>query len=92
MGDIGSRGVGYIGVEMVSQSPFSIGNLKNIALVFLFSIFLLSEKVRNRSIEEYNKYYKIVMIFSIGGAVRIFFSDYASGSRLAKEGANKFLI
>ena len=83
MGGVGERGLGYIKDEVVSQSPFSLGNLKNILLVFLFSIFLLNEKISNRSIEEYNKYYKLVLIFSIGGAVRIFFSDYASGSRLA---------
>lgn len=44
---------------------------------------MLSRKLKETDWQAYSFNYLIILIFSIGGAVRIFFYDYPSGARLS---------
>lgn len=83
LGSVGERAMDYANDSVSEQGVLSFGNLKNIIFIFVFSYFLLSDKIKDKDLQTFNKYFILVLIFSLGGAFRIFFKDYASGSRLA---------
>lgn len=84
LGGLGQRAADYSnGDSTEPTSVFSIANFKNIILVFVFCYFMLSRKLKETDWQAYSFNYLIILIFSIGGAVRIFFYDYPSGARLS---------
>ena len=85
LGSLGERAAGYSNGDTAGEptSVFSIANLKNIILVCVFCYFMLSKKLKETDWQAYSFNYLIILIFSIGGAVRIFFYDYPSGARLS---------
>jgi len=62
---------------------FSISNLKNVLLVFIFVYFMLSNEIKKANYQQYRLNYLLVLTFAIGGAIRIFFYNYSSGARLS---------
>lgn len=85
LGSMGERAADYSnGVSGEgTQSVFSISNFKNIILVLVFCFFMLTKEIKEKKPELYNFNYLLILVFSIGGAVRIFFYNYPSGARLS---------
>ncbi|WP_130830750.1 EpsG family protein [[Erwinia] mediterraneensis] len=85
LGTLGERAAGYSSDSSYSTdgSIFSVSNLKNVMLVFMFCYFMLSDEIKQKSYDLYRLNYLLILTFAIGGAVRIFFYNYPSGARLS---------
>ena len=85
MGSLGERAEGYSNETSNTGegSIFSVSNLKNIMLVFIFVYFLLSDEIKKYNYQQYRLNYLLVLTFAIGGGIRIFFYNYSSGARLS---------
>ncbi|HAB25403.1 MAG: EpsG family protein [Pantoea sp.] len=85
MGSLGERAEGYSNETSNTGegSIFSVSNLKNIMLVFIFVYFLLSNEIKKYNYQQYRLNYLLVLTFAIGGGIRIFFYNYSSGARLS---------
>lgn len=82
LGSVGDRAVGYLNDTIADkQDVLSIGNLKNILIVILITYLLVKNKIESNT--AYRNILLVLMCFSLGGALRIFFQDYPSGGRLA---------
>ena len=85
LGSMGERAEGYSNETSNTGegSIFSVSNLKNIMLVFIFVYFLLSNEIKKYNYQQYRLNYLLVLTFAIGGGVRLFFYNYSSGARLS---------
>ncbi|RPE00286.1 EpsG family protein [Candidatus Pantoea deserta] len=85
LGSLGERAEGYSNETSNTGegSIFSVSNLKNIMLVFIFVYFLLSDEIKKYNYQQYRLNYLLVLTFAIGGGIRIFFYNYSSGARLS---------
>lgn len=85
LGSLGERAEGYSNETSNAGegSIFSVSNLKNIMLVFIFVYFLLSNEIKKYNYQQYRLNYLLVLTFAIGGGIRIFFYNYSSGARLS---------
>lgn len=86
LGSLGERAAGYNNDNSAAAetgSVFSISNLKNVALVFIFVYFMLSEQLKRDDYALYRLNYLLILTFAIGGGIRIFFYNYSSGARLS---------
>lgn len=85
LGSLGERAEGYSNETSNTGegSIFSVSNLKNIMLVFIFVYFLLSNEIKKYNYQQYRLNYLLVLTFAIGGGIRIFFYNYSSGARLS---------
>lgn len=85
LGAMGERAEGYSNETSNTGegSIFSVSNLKNIMLVFIFVYFLLSDEIKKYNYQQYRLNYLLVLTFAIGGGIRIFFYNYSSGARLS---------
>lgn len=86
LGGIGERAAGYNNDNAATASTgsvFSVSNLKNVALVFIFVYFMLSNRLKRDNYEVWRLNYLLIITFAIGGAIRIFFYNYSSGARLS---------
>ncbi|MEZ3499145.1 EpsG family protein [Pantoea sp. KPR_PJ] len=85
LGSLGERAEGYSNETSNTGegSIFSVSNLKNIMLVFIFVYFLLSNEIKKYHYQQYRLNYLLVLTFAIGGGIRIFFYNYSSGARLS---------
>lgn len=85
LGSLGERAEGYNNETSNTGegSIFSVSNLKNVMLVFIFVYFLLSDEIKKYNYQQYRLNYLLVLTFAIGGGIRIFFYNYSSGARLS---------
>ncbi|WP_380179198.1 EpsG family protein [Kalamiella sp. sgz302252] len=85
LGSLGERAEGYNGEASNAGegSIFSVSNLKNIMLVFIFVYCLLSDEIKKYNYQQYRLNYLLVLAFALGGGIRIFFYNYSSGARLS---------
>lgn len=85
LGALGERAEGYNSdtSSAADGSIFSVSNLKNVLLVMMFAYFMLSEQLRKHNYDLWRLNYLLILTFALGGAIRIFFYNYASGARLS---------
>lgn len=85
LGAMGERAEGYSNetANTADGSIFSVSNLKNIMLVFIFVYFMLSNELKNNNVDLWRFNYLMIVTFALGGAIRIFFYNYSSGARLS---------
>ncbi|EFM19419.1 MULTISPECIES: EpsG family protein [unclassified Pantoea] len=85
LGGLGERAAGYNNDNAAGEtgSVFSISNLKNVMLVFIFVYFMLTNQMKRDNYPAWRLNYLLVLTFAIGGAIRIFFYNYPSGARLS---------
>ena len=85
MGSMGERAEGYSSdsSSAADGSVFSVSNLKNVMLVFMFVYFMLTDALKKQNPELWRYNYLLIITFALGGAIRIFFYNYSSGARLS---------
>ncbi|MEM6160896.1 EpsG family protein [Erwinia sp. P6884] len=70
---LGERAVSYTGTSFDASAPvFGLANLKNIAFVFMFTLYYF----RNGIVKEDRFVYLLLITYSLGAAIRITFSDF----------------
>ncbi|MBE5252412.1 EpsG family protein [Mixta mediterraneensis] len=86
LGSLGERAASYNhdnSVAAETGSVFSISNLKNVALVFIFVYYMLGNQLKRDNYDVFRLNYLLILTFAIGGGIRIFFYNYSSGARLS---------
>ena len=86
LGALGERAANYNNDNSsaaTTGSVFSVSNLKNVALVFIFVYFMLSNQLKRDNYDAWRMNYLLIITFAIGGGIRIFFYNYSSGARLS---------
>lgn len=86
LGALGERAANYNNdnsAAATTGSVFSVSNLKNVALVFIFVYFMLSNQLKRDNYDAWRMNYLLIITFAIGGGIRIFFYNYSSGARLS---------
>jgi len=86
LGGLGERAANYNNDSSGATetgSVFSVSNLKNVVLVFMFVYFMLSDRLKRENYAAWRLNYLLIVTFAIGGAIRIFLYNYPSGARLS---------